>query len=191
MLSRRLTYRVLFAILLLAGALSGGVVQAAVKLGDAPRVVARAYAPLPEEKVIAVEFDKASELNEWIRLTMVRDLERRGYEIRDDADLVLRFRTQLRSDQDSGTRFSMQAESGIERHDSLRLDYNVPLGERPGIGSSTFFSITATAGRRGKQALWQGSSSAKARHRRAVELQPVVITSLLNALGKTVGAGGE
>ena len=119
--------------------------------------------------MIAVEFDKASELNEWLRLTMVRDLERRGYEIRDDADLVLRFRSQLRSDQDSGSRFSMQAESGIERHDSFRLDYSVPLGERPGIGSSTFFSITATAGRRGKQALWQGSASAKARHRRAVE----------------------
>jgi len=191
MLSRRTACRVSVTLLLLAGAFSGGLAQAAVKLGEAPRVVARAYAPLPEEKVIAVEYEEASEMNKWIRSTMVRDLERRGYEIKEDADLVLRFRSQLRSDQDSGTRFSLQAERGIERHDSFRLDYSVPLGERPGIGSSTYFSITATLGRRGKQALWQGTASAKARHRRAVELQPVVITSLLNALGQTVGVSGE
>ncbi len=189
--ARCMTRRALLAGPLVAVVLAGGAARAAVKLGDAPRVVARSFAPLPDDKVIAVEYDTASEMNKWIRATMVRDLERRGYEVRGDATLVLRFRSQLRSDQDSGTRFSLQAGKSIDRDDGFRLDYQVPLGERPGIGSSTYFSITATAGERGKQALWQGTSSARARHRRAVDLQPVVITSLLNALGKTVGTGGD
>jgi hypothetical protein len=187
----RIAYRVLVVSLLVAGLFAEGATQAAVKLGDAPQVVARSYGPLPEEKVIAVEYDMASEMNEWIRATMVRDLERRGYEVRDDAGLVLRFRSQLRSDQDSGTRFSLQAGRGIDRDSGFQLDYSVPLGERPGIGSSTYFAITATAQERGKQALWQGTASARARHRRAVELQPAVITSLLNALGKTVGSSND
>lgn len=191
MKARCMTRRAFLAGSLVAVLPAGGVARAAVKLGDAPRVVTRSFAPLPDDKVIAVEYDSASEMNKWIRATMVRDLERRGYEVRDDALLVLRFRSQLRSDQDSGTRFSLQAGKSIDRDDGFRLDYQVPLGERPSIGSSTYFSITATAGERGKQPFWQGTSSARARHRRAVDLQPVVITSLLNALGKTVGTGDD
>jgi hypothetical protein len=186
-----MTRRALLVAGLLGGVVGGGVARAAVKLGDAPRVVARAFAALPDDKVIAIEYDSASEMNKWIRATMMRDLERRGYEVRDDAVLVLRFRSQLRSDQDSGTRFTLEAGKSIDRDDGFRLDYQVPLGERPGIGSSTYFSITATVQERGKQALWQGTSSARARHRRAVELQPAVITALLNALGKTVGVSDD
>ena len=76
---------------------------------------------------------------------------------------------------------------GINRHNSLTLDYTVPLGERPSQGSSTFFSVMATLSELGKQPIWQGTSTARARHRRALELQPAVITALMNALGETVG----
>lgn len=160
---------------------------ATVDLGESPRVVARAYADLPEEKEIAVEFDHESDLNHWIRERLVIELEGRGYRIADSARQVLSFRSQLRSDHDSGTRFSLQADAGINRGDSLVLDYKVPLGERPGFGSSTYFSVTASLGFRGERTIWQGTSSAKTRHRRAVELQPQVVSKLMSAFGKTVG----
>ena len=71
-------------------------VMAAVDLGESPRVVARAYADLPEDKEVAVEFDKESDLNQWIRERMMLELEGRGYRIVDSAPLVLSFRSQLR-----------------------------------------------------------------------------------------------
>lgn len=189
MISRRGLSNGLTCLLLLPlmAATRGRPARAAVELGDAPRVVSRLYGELPEDKRVSIEFDRDSELNKWIRHRMALAMEGRGYEVVEGADQVLSFRSQIRSDHDSGTRFSLQAESGISRRDSLLLDYTVPLGERPGLGSSTYFSVTASLGYRGKRALWQGTSSAKARHRRAVELQPEVVTALMNALGKTVG----
>jgi hypothetical protein len=177
--------RWLSPILLLA--ISAAPAVAAVELGESPRVVARAYADLPEDKEIAVEFDQESDLNQWIRERITIELEGRGYRIVDSARQILSFRSQLRSDHDSGTRFSLQADAGINRGDSLLLDYKVPLGERPGFGSSTYFSVTATLGFRGERAVWQGTSSARTRHRRAVELQPQVVSKLMSAFGKTVG----
>lgn len=189
MISRRSLSKGMICVFLLPlmAVARGWPASAAVELGDAPRVVSRLYGELPEDKRVSIEFDRDSELNQWIRQRMVLEMEGRGYEVVEGAAQVLSFRSQLRSDHDSGTRFSLQAESGISRRDTLLLDYTVPLGERPGIGSSTYFSVTATLGYRGKRALWQGTSSAKARHRRAVELQPDVVTALTNAIGKTVG----
>ena len=91
---------------------SAGQAWAIQSFGESPKVVARSYGPMPADRVIAVTFDKTNDLNLWIRATMVADLEFKGYEIRDDAPLILHFRSQLRSDQDSGSRFSLHADRG-------------------------------------------------------------------------------
>jgi hypothetical protein len=166
---------------------AAGMARAAVELGANAKVVARAYGELPDESRITVEIPNDSDVNLWVRDNVVLNLQQRGYQIVDDASLVLKIRSELRSDHDSGSRFSLGADSGISRENTLLLGYTVPLGERPSQGSQTYISITASLGERGKAPIWQGTASALARHRRALELQPVLVTLLIDAIGKTVG----
>jgi len=164
-----------------------GMARAAVELGANAKVVARAYGELPDESRITVEIPNDSDINLWVRDNVILNLRQRGYQVVDDASLVLKLRSELRSDHDSGSRFSLEADSGISRENTLLLGYTVPLGERPSQGSQTYISITASLGERGKAPIWQGTVSALARHRRALEVQPVLVALLVDAIGKTVG----
>ncbi len=160
---------------------------AAQLLGDQPRVVAKAFGEMPADVTLMVRYDKKTELNIWIRTTLITHLISQGYTIEEEAPWVLSFRSELRSDTDDGTRFTLEATKNLDRHNSVILDYKVPLGDRQGKASSTYFAVTATLRKAGERAIWQGTSSARTRHKRSLELQPPVVTALAGALGKTVG----
>ncbi|MDX1401908.1 MAG: hypothetical protein R3245_08300 [Kiloniellales bacterium] len=162
-------------------------VFAAKDLGDRPKVVAKAFGELAPKATLAVRYDEMSDLNVWIRATMINYLKARGYVIDENAKLVLTFRSELRTDSRDGSRFSLEANKNRSSDDTFFLDYNVPLGERPGPAASSYFAISATLGETGERAIWHGTSSARTTHRRNVELQPLVVTALINALGETVG----
>lgn len=161
--------------------------NAAQLLGDQPRVSAKAFGEMPEDITLTVRYDKKSELNIWIRTTLITHLTSQGYKVEEEAPWILSFRSELRSDTDDGTRFTLEASKNRGRHNSAILDYKVPLGDRQGVASSTYFAVTATLRKGGERAIWQGTSSARTRHKRSLELQPLVVTALANALGKTVG----
>jgi len=149
--------------------------------------VARAYGELPDESRITVEIPNDNDVNLWVRDNVVRGLQQRGYQIVDDASLVLKLDSQLRSDNEDGSRFSLEGDRGISRENTLLLGYSLPLGERKSQASQTHISITASLGERGKAPIWQGSATAAASHHRALEVQPALVASLVDAIGKTVG----
>ena len=89
-----------------------GLAQAAVEVGKDAKIVARAYGELPPESRITVEIPNESDMNIWVRDNVVTDLTQRGYQIVDDASLVLKLNAEARSANEDGSRFSLEGDQG-------------------------------------------------------------------------------
>jgi hypothetical protein len=159
----------------------------ATEIGSDPRVVARAYGDVPEGATMSVQVPDESDVNLWVRDTMIGNLEQRGYRIEDDAPLVMEVDARVRSDSTEGSRFSLEGDRGISRFNTITLNYKVPLGEGKSQANQTSISITATLKKEGGRPIWQGTASAAAMHRQALDVQPALVAALADAVGKTVG----
>ena len=166
------------------------VVQADLRadsVGEAPRVVARAYGEVPPDATIFVEIPDESDVNIWVRDTMISNLERLGYTVAEDAPFIMKLDGKVRNDTTEGSRFSLEGESGISRFNTLQLNYKVPFGEGKSQPNQTSVTITASVSKPGSRPIWQGTASATALHRHAIDVQPARVAALADAVGKTVG----
>jgi len=159
----------------------------ATDIGADPRVVARAYGEVPEGATLSVQVPDQSDVNLWVRDTMIGNLQRLGYTVADDAALVMKLSAEVRNDSTEGSRFSLEGQRGLARDNSFTLNYRLPLGEGKSQPSQTSISIIATISKDGGRPLWQGTASSTAMHRQALDVQPALIAALANAVGKTVG----
>jgi len=171
---------------LIAFSLGGGDARAA-DIGSDPRVVARAYGEVPTSGAMDVQVPDESDVNLWVRDTVIANLEQRGYTVEAGAPMVLKVNAQVRSDSWESSRFSLEGDRGISRFNTLTLNYKVPLGERKSQPGQTSISVTATLNKDGGRPIWQGTASATAFNRQALDVQPALVAALVEAIGKTVG----
>jgi len=134
-----------------------------------------------------VEIPNESDVNIWVRDTMMSRLEQQGYKVTEDGEFVMKVSAQVRNDTTEGSRFSLEGERGLSRFNTLQLEYRVPLGEGKAQPNQTSVTITASLGKPGGRPIWQGTASATALHRHALDVQPAMVAALVEAVGKTVG----
>ncbi|HMB77124.1 MAG TPA: hypothetical protein VKN76_12040 [Kiloniellaceae bacterium] len=159
----------------------------AAEIGASPKVVARAYGEVPTSGKMDVQVPDNSDVNLWVRDTVVANLEQRGYEVEAGAAMVLKVSAQVRSDSWDSSRFSLEGDRGISRFNTLTLNYKVPLGEGKSQPNQTSISVRATLNKDGGRPIWQGTASATAFNRQALDVQPALVAALVDAIGKTVG----
>ncbi len=153
------------------------------------KVVARAYGAIPDPKALSVTFDRANDLNLWIRSTLKTRLSYLGWQVGGNAVHVLTFRSELRDNNQVSNAFTFRADRNRGRENTFALDLTLPLGGASGFGPSSRFAITASLAGENGGTIWQGTASTITRYRSLIEVQNEVVAALAAAVGETVGSG--
>jgi hypothetical protein len=151
-------------------------------------MAAKAYAPLPADFGVTVDYREDTDLNSRLRGVFERELKDGGYRVSDNADFVLKFETlveeKLSADKPASVVGHGGSRSGGEIGFQLRLQLDKP---NPAVGGRRY-SLNVSVARQGKPPIWVASAVAVAAHGDRFAVQKAMVKALIGALGQDVDA---
>lgn len=187
-----MTYRSTLAVLaaavcvLLTATAPGSLAQSTA--GARAKMAAKAYAPLPADFGVTVDYREDTDLNSRLRGVFERELKAGGYRVSDNADFVLNFETlveeKLSADKPASVVGRGGSRSGGEIGFQLQLQLDKP---KPAVGGRRY-SLNVSVARQGKPPIWVASAVAVAAHGDRFAVQKALVKALIGALGQDVDA---
>jgi len=152
------------------------------------KMVTKAYAPLPADLTVAIDYREDTELNSRLRAVFERALTDRGHRVSDDADFVLEFESLVEEKLGADKPVSVVGRGGSKTGSEVGFELRLPLDKpKPAVGGRRY-SLNVSLAMRSKPPLWGGSAVAVGSHGDRFAVQSAMVRALVGALGQTVEA---
>ena len=185
-----MTYRSAQAVLgiavcaLLAATGTDGLAQSAG--GPRAWMAAKAFAELPPDFAVVVDYREDTELNGRLRAVFERELKDRGYRVVENANFVLTFETLVEEKLSADKPASVVGRGGNRSGSEIAFQMRLPLDKpKPSVGGRRY-SLNVTLALHGKPPIWVASAVAVAAHGDRFVIQKAMVRALVNQLGREV-----
>ncbi len=154
--------------------------------GPRAKMTAKAYAPLPTEFGVTVDYREDTELNGRLRGVFERELKDRGYQVSDNAEFVLKFETLVEEKLSADKPASVVGRGGSRSGGEIGFQLRLPLDKpKPAVGGRRY-SLNVSLARQSKPPIWVASAVAVAAHGDRFAVQKAMVMAIVGALGQDV-----
>ena len=158
--------------------------------GPRARMAAKAFAELPPDFAVVVDYREDTELNGRLRLVFERELKDRNYWVVDDANFVLTFETlveeKLSADKPAGVVGRGGSRSGSRSGSEIEFQMRLPLDKPKTSVGGRRYSLNVSLALRGKPPIWVASAVAAAEYGDRFVVQRAMVRAVVGQLGRNV-----